>query len=60
VLAGLLTGAMIGSWFFLVHTPRMLVDPAGPVGWSEMAESLAFAALAVLLAARHVRVARSR
>lgn len=55
VLAALLTGAMIGSWFFLVHTPRMLVEPTGPVGWSEMAESLAFAALAVLLAAHAAR-----
>jgi uncharacterized membrane protein len=51
-LAGLLTSLMILSWFFLVHTPRMLVDPAGPVGWSEMAESLAFSAMALLLAAR--------
>jgi uncharacterized membrane protein len=51
-LAALLTGVMILSWFFLVHTPRMLLDPAGPNGWSEMAESLAFSATAFLLAAR--------
>lgn len=51
-LAALLTGAMILSWFFLVHTPRMVLDPAGPVGWSEMAESLAFSMMAFLLAAR--------
>ena len=35
---------MIFSWFLIVHTPRMLIDPAGPVGWSEMGESLAFPA----------------
>jgi len=51
-LAALLTSLMIFSWFLLVHIPRMLVDPTGPVGWSEMAESLAFSAMAFLLAAR--------
>lgn len=51
-LAALLTSLMILSWFFLVHIPRMLADPAGPIGWSEMAESLAFSAMAFLLAAR--------
>lgn len=51
-LAGLLTSLMILLWFFLVHTPRMLADPTGPVGWSEMAEALAFSALALLLAVR--------
>lgn len=53
--AARLTSLMIGSWFFLVHIPRMLADPAGPVGWSEMAESLAFSAMALLLAARDGR-----
>lgn len=51
-LAALLTSLMILSWFFLVHTPRMLADPTGPVGWSEMGESLAFSAMAYLLAVR--------
>jgi uncharacterized membrane protein len=51
-LAALLTSLMIFSWFWLVHTPRMLVDPTGPVGWSEMGESLAFSALVFLLAVR--------
>lgn len=51
-LAAVMTSIMILSWFFLVHIPRMLVDPTGPVGWSEMAESLAFSAMALLLAAR--------
>jgi uncharacterized membrane protein len=51
-LAALLSSLMIFLWFFLVHTPRMLIDPLGPVGWSEMAESLAFSALAFLLALR--------
>lgn len=51
-LAALLTSLMIFLWFFLVHTPRMLIDPAGPGGWSEMAESLAFSAMAFLLATR--------
>jgi len=51
-LAALLTSVMIFSWFLIVHTPRMLIDPAGPVGWSEMGESLAFSALAFLLAMR--------
>lgn len=50
--AAFLTGVMILSWFFLVHTPRMLLDPTGPIGWSEMAESLAFSSMAFLLAAR--------
>ena len=54
-LAGILTSLMILSWFFLVHTPRMLADPTGPVGWSEMAESLAFSTLALLLAVRAQR-----
>ena len=49
-LAALLTSLMIFMWFWLVHLPRMLVDPLGPVGWSEMAESLAFSAMALLLA----------
>ncbi|HVS16452.1 MAG TPA: hypothetical protein VMV46_21260 [Thermoanaerobaculia bacterium] len=51
-LAALLTSLMIFLWFVLVHTPRMLVDPTGPVGWSEMAESLAFSAMAFLLSVR--------
>jgi uncharacterized membrane protein len=51
-LAAFLTSLMIFSWFWLVHTPRMLIDPTGPVGWSEMGESLAFSALAFLLAVR--------
>jgi len=51
-LAALLTSLMIFLWFLLVHIPRMLIDPAGPVGWSEMAESLAFSAMAFLLATR--------
>ena len=51
-LAAVLTSLMIFLWFLLVHVPRMLIDPAGPVGWSEMAESLAFSAMAFLLAAR--------
>lgn len=51
-LAGLLTSLMIFLWFLLLHTPRMLADPSGPVGWSEMAESLGFAAIAFLLALR--------
>ena len=51
-LAALLASLMIFSWFWLVHLPRMLIAPTGPVGWSEMGESLAFAALAFLLAAR--------
>jgi uncharacterized membrane protein YphA (DoxX/SURF4 family) len=54
-LAAILTSVMILSWFFLVHTPRMLVDPQGPVGWSEMAESMAFAAMVLLLAVREPR-----
>lgn len=48
-LAALLARLMIASWFFLVHTPRMPTDPSGPVGWSEMGESLAFSAVAYLL-----------
>jgi uncharacterized membrane protein YphA (DoxX/SURF4 family) len=59
-LAGLLTSAMIFSWFFLVHTPRMLVDPASPVGWSEMGESIAFSAMALLLAMRSARTGSAR
>src|SRR5690606_15075182 len=51
-LAALLTSLMIFSWFWLVHRRRMLVAPASPVGWAEMGESLAFAALAFVLAAR--------
>ena len=51
-LAALLTSLMIFLWFWLVHTPRMVADPTGPVGWSEMAESLAFSAMALLLAVR--------
>lgn len=51
-LAALLTSLMIFSWFLIVHTPRMLIDPAGPVGWSEMGESLAFSCFAFLLGAR--------
>ena len=51
-LAALLTSLMIFLWFLLVHIPRMLIDPAGPVAWSEMAESLAFSAMALLLATR--------
>lgn len=57
-LAALLSSLMILLWFFLVHTPRMLIQPLGPVGWSEMGESLAFSAMAFLLAAR-VRVDRA-
>lgn len=49
-LAASLTSLMIFLWFWLVHLPRMLIDPLGPVGWSEMAESLAFSAMALLLA----------
>lgn len=49
-LAALLTSLMIFMWFWLVHLPRMLVDPLGPVGWSELAESLAFSAMALQLA----------
>lgn len=51
-LAAFMTSLMIFSWFLIVHTPRMLVDPTGPVGWSEMGESLAFSAMAFLLAVR--------
>src|SRR5690606_26919764 len=49
-LAALMTSLMIFMWFWLVHLPRMLSDPLGPVGWSEMAESLAFSAMAFQLA----------
>jgi uncharacterized membrane protein len=53
-LAALMTSLMIFLWFLLVHTPRMLVDPTGPNGWSEIGESLAFSAMAFLLATRAV------
>jgi uncharacterized membrane protein len=59
-LAALLTSTMIFSWFFLVHTPRMLVDPTGPVGWSEMAEALAFSAFALALSSPSRRGIRAR
>jgi uncharacterized membrane protein len=49
-LAALMTSLMIFMWFWIVHLPRMLIDPLGPVGWSELAESLAFSAMALLLA----------
>jgi uncharacterized membrane protein len=50
--AALWTSLMIFLWFLLVHVPRMLADPTGPVGWSEMAEALAFSAFAFVLAKR--------
>jgi uncharacterized membrane protein len=50
-LAALLTSLMIFLWFLLVHVPHMFADPTGSVGWSEMAEALAFSAFAFLLAA---------
>lgn len=48
--AALMTSLMIFMWFWLVHLPRMLIDPLGPNGWSELAESLAFSAMALHLA----------
>jgi hypothetical protein len=53
-LAALMTSLMIFLWFLLVHTPRMLVDPTGPNGWSEIGESQAFSAMAFLLATRAI------
>lgn len=54
-LAARCTALMIFLWFFLVHIPRMLIDPLGPIGWSEMAESLAFSAMALLMSVTTTR-----
>lgn len=49
-LAALLTAAMITGFFFLVHIPRTLSDPAGSTGWLELGESTAYVMIALLLA----------
>ncbi len=49
-LAAFLTSLMIFLWFLLVHIPHTIADPLHNPGWCEMFESLAFAAMALLLA----------
>jgi uncharacterized membrane protein YphA (DoxX/SURF4 family) len=49
-LAALLSGAMIFSWVFLVHVPRVLSDPHNPGEVAGLFEALAFSGVAFLLA----------
>jgi uncharacterized membrane protein YphA (DoxX/SURF4 family) len=49
-LAGLLSAAMFAGFFLLVHIPRTLAAPTMSAGWAELGESLAYAAIALLLA----------
>jgi uncharacterized membrane protein len=51
-IAGQLSGAMFLGFFLLVHIPRTLAAPLQPYGWAELGESLAYAAIALMLAAR--------
>lgn len=49
-LAASLTAAMIFGFFLLVHIPRTVAAPLGSTGWLELGESMAFCAIALLLA----------
>jgi uncharacterized membrane protein YphA (DoxX/SURF4 family) len=51
-VASLLAAAMFAGFFVLVHVPRTITAPLTPAGWAELGESLAYAAIALLLAAR--------
>jgi uncharacterized membrane protein len=54
-LAGQLSAAMFLGFFVLVHVPRMLADPAVSLGWAELGESLAYAAISWMLAQKSSR-----
>jgi len=47
VLAGLMTGSMIFSWFWIVHVPRMLVSVSDGIA---VFEALAFSGIALVVA----------
>jgi uncharacterized membrane protein len=51
-LAGLLTSLMIFLWCPLIHIPRTFAEPRNPGEWCGIFESVAFAAMALLLAMR--------
>ena len=51
-LAALLTSVMIFLWCPLLHIPRTFAEPRSPAEWCGVFESLAFAAIAFLLAVR--------
>jgi uncharacterized membrane protein len=50
--AGVASALMYAGFFLLVHVPRTLAAPLTPVGWAELGESLAYAAIALTLAGR--------